>query len=117
LLRADGSATPECLAVAEAFVALKPLVPLLRGAVPADPPLGKVSPPGWIGGLTNPELKRTLAVVVNDDTDREQTLQVSLLKPCNVRDLRTGQLLRRAADNTVAVKLGPGDGTVLEEAP
>jgi hypothetical protein len=114
LLRPDGSATPGYLAVAEAFAALRPLLPLLRGAVPGDPPLGEVSPPGWTGGLSNPELKRTFAAVVNDDTDREQMLKVRLLKPGEVRDLRTGQALRAAADNTVTLKLGPGDGTLLE---
>ena len=124
LVRPDGSATPEYLAVAEAFSALKPLLRLLSGAVPADPPFGKVASPGWIGGLTNSELKRTFAAVVNDDTDHGQTLTVHLLKPYDdllkphdVRDLRTGQVLKRAADNTVAVKLGPGDGTLLEEIP
>jgi hypothetical protein len=114
MIRPDGSATPEYRAVAEAFAAIKPLLPLLKGAVPADPPLGEVSAPGWIGGLSNPELKRTFAAAVNDDTDHERTLTVRLLKPHNVRDLRTGQVLQRAADDTVSVKLGPGDGTLLE---
>jgi hypothetical protein len=85
--------------------------------VSADPPFGKISSPGWIGGLTNPELNRTFAVVVNDDTDHRQTVKVHLRKPHDVRDLRTDQVLKRAADNTVAVKLGPGDGTLLEEIP
>jgi hypothetical protein len=114
LLRPDGSATPGYLAVAEAFAALRPVLPLLKGAVPAGSPLGEVSPPGWTGGLSNPELKRAFAAVVNDDTDHEQMLKVRLLKPSEVRDLRTGQVLQRAADNTVTVKLGPGDGTLLE---
>jgi hypothetical protein len=117
LLRPDGGATPEYLAVADAFTALKPLLPLLSHAVPSAPPFGEVSSPGWIGGLTNPELNRTWAAVVNDDTDHEQTLKVRLLAPHDVRDLRSGQVLKRAADNTVAVKLGPGDGTLLEEVP
>ena len=55
--------------------------------------------------------------MVNDDTDHGQTLKVRLLRSHDVRDLRTGQVLKRAADNTVAVKLGPGDGTLLEEIP
>ena len=117
LIRPDGAATPEYLAVAEAFAALKPLLPVLKGAVPADPSFGEISAPGWIGGLTNPELKRTFAAVVNDDTNHEQTLKVRLLNPHDVRDLRTGQVLRRATDNTVPVKLGPGDGALLEETP
>jgi hypothetical protein len=62
-------------------------------------------------------LKRTFAAVVNDDTDHEQTLKVHLPKPHDVRDLRTGQVLKPAADVTIAVKLGPGDGTLLEEVP
>ena len=115
LLRPNGDATPECLAVAGAFAALKRLLPLLKGAVPVDPPFGEVSPPGWIGGLTNPGLNRTFAVVVNDDTDRGQTLKIHSLRSYDVRDLCTDQVLKRAADNTVAVKLGPGDGTLLEE--
>ena len=114
LLRPNGSATPGYLAVADAFASLRPLLPLLRGAVPAGSPLGEVSPPGWTGGLSNPELKRTFAAVVNDDTDHEQVLKAHLLKPGEVRDLRTGQVLRATADNTVTVKLGPGDGTLLE---
>ena len=114
LLRPDSSATPEYLAIGEAFAALKPLLPLLEDAVPAGSPLGEVSPPGWIGGLSNPVLKRALAAVVNDDTDHEQLLKVRLLKPGEVRELRSGQVLQREADNTVTVKLGPGDGTLLE---
>ncbi len=55
--------------------------------------------------------------MVNDDTDHEQTLKVRLLPPHDVRDLRHGQVLKRAADNTVTVTLGPGDGTLLEEIP
>jgi hypothetical protein len=117
LLRPDGTTTSECLAVAEAFAALKPFLPLLKGAVPAEPPFGEVSAPGWIGGLTNSELHRTFAAVVNDDTDRAQTLKVRLRKPHDVRDLRNGWVLRRTADNTVTVKLGPGDGSLLEEIP
>lgn len=117
MLRADGGATPEYLTAAEAFAALKPLLPLLTGAVPTGSPFSKVSAPGWIGGLTNTNLKRTFAVVVNDDTDHEQTLNIYLLKPHDVRNLRTGQVLKRLADNTVAVKLGPGDGTLLEMIP
>jgi uncharacterized membrane protein len=54
---------------------------------------------------------------VNDGTDHEQTSKVRLLKPHDVRDLRTGQVLKCEADGTVAVKLGPGDGTLLEEVP
>ena len=95
LLRPDGTATPEYLAVAEVFVALKPLLPLLKGVVPTDPPFGEVSPPGWIGGLSNPESKRTFAVLVNDDTDHAQVLNVRLRTPHDVRDLRTGQVLKR----------------------
>ena len=83
--------------------------------MPADPPFGGVSAPGWIGGLSSSESKRTFAVVLNDDTDHGQTLSVRLLRPHGVRDLRTGQVLKRAADNTVAVALGLGDGTLLEE--
>ena len=117
LLRPDGTATPECLAVAEAFAAIKPLRLLLKGAVPADSPFGEVAPPGWIGGLTNPELKRTFAVVVNDDTDHGQALKVRLPSPHDVRDLRNGQVLKCAADDTVTVKLRPGDGTLVEMIP
>ena len=108
LLRPDGGATPEYLAVAEAFAALKPLLPLLKGAVPSDPPFGEVSAPGWIGGLTNPELKRTLAAVVNDDTDHEQTLKVRLRKPHDVRDLRSGQVLKRRGGQHRRREAGPG---------
>jgi hypothetical protein len=114
LLRPDGSDTPECLAVAEAFAAVRPLLPLLQDAVPAGPPCGTISPPGWIGALHNPHLKRTFTAVVNDDTDVGRTLTISLLKPHDVRDLRKGKVLARQSDNTVAVTLGPGDGTLLE---
>jgi len=58
-----------------------------------------------IVGLTNPELKRTLSAVVNDDMGQGQTLKVYMLKPHDVRDPCTAQVLNRAADNTVAVKL------------
>jgi len=34
-----------------------------------------------------------------------------------VRNLRNGQVLMRAADNTISVNLSPGDGTLLEEVP
>ena len=110
-------ALAQCLAVAEAFAAVRTLVPLLKAAVPADPPFGRVSPPGWSGGLRNPQLKRTFTVVVNDDTDHEQTLTVSVPKPRDVRDLRTGMVLKCSPDNTIAVTLAPGDGTLLEEVP
>ena len=85
--------------------------------MPADSPLGEVSSPGWIGGLTNPKLKRTFAAVVNDDTDREQTLTIRLRKPGDVRDLRTGQMLPPGRATPSTVKLAPGDGTLLEEIP
>ena len=62
-------------------------------------------------------MKRTWVAVVNDDTDHKQTLKVRLLNPHDVRDLRHGQVLKRAADNAVTVTLGPGDGTLLEEIP
>jgi hypothetical protein len=116
MIRPDGTPIPGYLAASGAFAALKPLLPVLRGAVPVDPPFGKVSSLGWIGGLTNPKLKRTFAAVVNDDTDHEQTLKVQLLKPLNVRDLRTGQVLKPAPDNTIEIKLEAGAGTLLEES-
>ncbi|NUQ66435.1 MAG: hypothetical protein HUU20_28570 [Pirellulales bacterium] len=115
MIRPDGKPTPEYLAIAETLAALKPLVPLLSGALPAERPIGGVSSPGWIGVLDNPALNRTFVAVVNDDTDHEQTLKVRLLSPRDVRDLRSGQVLRREADDTVAVRLGPGDGMLLEE--
>jgi hypothetical protein len=114
LIRADGSATPQYLAVAEAFQAVKRLVPVLRDTVPASSPVGEASSPGRIEGLADPERKRTFAVVVNDDTDREQTLRVRLRKLYEVRDLRSGQVLQLGTDNMATMKLGPGDGTLLE---
>jgi len=116
MLRVDGAATREYQTVAEAFAAIKPLLPLVRDAVPADPPFAEVSAPGWIGGLHSPALNRTFAVVVNDDTDQKQTLKVRLPKPHDVRDLRTGQVLKRTPDNALAVELGAGDGALLEIA-
>ena len=117
LLRPDGAATLECLAVAEAFAAIKPLLSLLKGARLGDPPMSRVSPPGWVGDFFNPELNRVLTVVVNDDTDHEQTLKVSSLKLCDMRDMRTGRVLKRAPDRSVEVKLRPGDGTLLQDLP
>jgi len=58
-----------------------------------------------------------ITALVNDDTNHEQTLKVPLLNPRDMRDLRSGKVLKRAPDNNVAVKLGPGDGTLLEEIP
>lgn len=115
LLKPDGTATPECLVIAEAFAAVRPLLPLLKGVVPTDSPAAKVSAPGWVGGLQNSKLKRTFIAVVNDDTDHPQTLKVSLAKSRNVRDLRSGIVLKAGLDGAVAVKLEPGDGTLLEE--
>jgi hypothetical protein len=60
-------------------------------------------------------LNRNFSAVVNDDTDHEQTLMVSLLNQQDLRDLRTGTVLKPAPDNTAAVKLRPGDGIVLEK--
>ena len=117
LVRANGRATPEYLAAAGAFSAIKPLVPLLRESVPVEPPGGVVSSPGWIGGLTNPVLNRTFAVVVNDDTDHKQSLTIALSKPCRVRDLRNGRELVPASDRTASVSLDAGDGTLLELLP
>lgn len=115
LLKPDGAATPECRAAAEAFAAVRPLLPLVKGVVPADSHAGKVSAPGWIGGLHNPKLKRTFLVVVNDDTERPQTLKITSTKARNLRDLRSGAVLKAGPDGAVAVKLEPGDGTLLEE--
>lgn len=117
LLKPDGTATPECRVIAGAFAAVRPLLPLLKGVVPTDSPAGKVSAPGWVGGLHNPKLKRTFIAVVNDDTEHPQTLKVSLTKSGNVRDLRSGTVLKAGPDGAVAVKLEPGDGTLLEETP
>ncbi|MBI2300320.1 MAG: hypothetical protein HYU66_15470 [Armatimonadetes bacterium] len=117
LVRPDGSATELYAALSEAFAAVETLQPLLAGAMPAEPPFGEVQPPGWIGGLSNAELQRSFALIVNDDTEHEQTLKLYVLKPHDVRDLRTGQVLKRAADNTIAVTLAAGDGTVLEAVP
>lgn len=114
LVRPDGSATPEYLAAAEAFQSLKSLLPLLSGTLPADTPLGTVSPPGWIAALMNHKLNRTFAVVVNDDTDRPQMLRIHLQKPIAMRNLRTGQTLKPDQDKTVLLELGPGDGALLE---
>lgn len=114
LLRPDGTDTPQCLAVAEAFAAVRPLLPLLKDAAPAGQPCDTISPPGWIGALHNSKLNRTFTAVVNDDTDQGQTLKISLLKPHDVRDLRNGKVLERSSDNTVTVTLGPGDGNLLE---
>lgn len=117
LQRPDGSDTPQGLAVAEAFAAVKPLLPLLKGAAPGGQPCGTLAPPGWIGALHNPNLKRTFTVVVNDDTDQRQTLKITLAKPHPVRDLRNGKVLECASDNTITVTLGPGEGTLLEPKP
>jgi hypothetical protein len=117
LLRPDGTATPEYRVLAHALGAIRPLLPLVSGAVPVDPPLGEVSSPGWIGGLARPDLKRVFTAVVNDDTDHRQTLTLRPRRSGEVRDLRSGQLLRRAADGTLTVTLPPGGGTLLEETP
>lgn len=114
LLRPDGSETPECLAAAEAFASIRPLRSLLQDAAPLAEPCGTVSSPGWIGALRNATADRTFAALVNDDTDQQQTLKVTLSKPYRVRDLRSGNWLERSADNTVLVTLGPGDGTFLD---
>jgi hypothetical protein len=113
-VRPDGTDTPQCFAAGQAFAAVRPLLPLLKDAVPASQPCGTIPPPGWIGALHNPRLNRTFTAVVNDDTDQGQTLKISLLKPHDVRDLRNGKVLKRSSDNTIAVTLGPGDGTLLE---
>ena len=111
LIRPDGTATTQYEAAAEAFGVLRPLIPRLVGAVPADTPLGEVEAPGWLGTLSTPGGQ--LGVLVNDDTDNEREIKVWLVKPQDVMDLRTRQVLPRAADNTVAVTLAAGDGTVL----
>lgn len=116
LLRPDGAPTSQYEAVADALAALIPLIPLLTGAMPAQTTFGEVPAPGWLGTWHNPTLDRTFAVLVNDDTDNTRALQVWLTRPVDVIDLRTGALLPRAADNTVSITLGPGDGTILQEA-
>jgi hypothetical protein len=117
IVRPDGSPTPEYEAIAETYAAVEGLVPLLQGAVPTTEALGELTGAGILGTLHNPTLNRTVAVVVNDDTDQAQALRIWLVKPRDVADLRTGQVLPRAADNTVTVALEPGDGTVLEYVP
>jgi hypothetical protein len=113
-VRPDGKSTPQYEAMAEAYAAVAKLVPLLTGAVPATGTLGELTGPGILGTLYNPRSQRTFGILVNSDPDQAQALRVWLVKPQDVRDLRTGQVLPRAADNTVTVTVGPGDGTVLE---
>lgn len=114
MLYPNGSPTPEYLAAAQVFQTVRPLLPIFVGALSAErEPPTKIAAPGWIGWLHNPKLKRALAVVVNDDTDRPQALTVSWPR-AQARDLCTGKLLETAADHTITLTLEPGGGTVLE---
>lgn len=114
LTRPDGSASLQYEALAQTFGALKPLLPLLTGAVPAEAALGQVEPPGLLGTLLNVEAGRRFAVVVNDDPDQAHDFKVRLKGDGDLRDLIHGKVLPRAADGTATVTLAPGDGTLVE---
>ena len=75
LLRPNGDATPECLAVAEAFAAMRRLLPLLEGRRTGRSAFRR-GLAAWVDRRPHqPGLNRTFAVVVNDDTDHGQTLK------------------------------------------
>lgn len=117
IVRPDGSETPHYEAIADTYATVAGLVPLLQGCRPTTEAIGELTGRGSLQTLHNAALNRTVAVVVNDDTDQPQTVKIWLVKPRDVTDLRTGQVLPRAADNSVTVALGPGEGTVLEYVP
>ncbi len=112
LIHPDGSATAQYEAMGQSFAAVRKLLPLLQGAKPLDLWPIQVSAPGWIGMLATPD-KKTLAVVVNDDTDKAQELKLTGAEK-GLKDLRTGKALKPGADGTIRVRLEAGDGTVLE---
>jgi hypothetical protein len=114
IIKPDGASTPEYEVIAETYAAVEKLVPLLTGARPSTAALGALDGPGALGTLRNDDLNRTIGVVVNDDPDAAQALKIWLAKPREVRNLLTGETLKRAADNTVTITLGPGDGAVIE---
>lgn len=111
LVTPDGAATPQYEAIAKSFAEVRKLQPALQGARPMDIWPVQIAAPGWVGVLRN-EAKQTLYVVVNDDTDKPQELKLTGQEQA-LRDLRTGELLKRGKDGTIAVKLEAGEGTVL----
>lgn len=114
IIRPDGRPTPCYEVIAKTYGELATLRPLLIGAVPVAESLGEMTGAGYLGTLRNPTTQRTFAVVVNDDTDHPQTLKIWLAKPRDVKNLLTGEVLPRAADNTVSLTLEPGGGAMLE---
>ncbi|MEN6304647.1 MAG: hypothetical protein ABFD96_18090 [Armatimonadia bacterium] len=113
LIRPDGSATPQYDALTATFADVRKLLPVLRGAKPLDIWPVQVAAPGWVGVLKNEALKKTYYVVVNDDTDRPSELKLTG-EVKGLTDLRTGEALKADAAGVVVVKLGAGEGTVLE---
>ncbi len=116
LVGPNRESTPQYEAAAEAFGEVMKLRPALTGAVPAKLPMLEMDAPGWAGTLYNPKSQRTFCVVVNDDTDHEQKIKGWVVRAHDLRDLRTGEVIKRGADNIVTITLGPGEGTVVEAA-
>ncbi len=112
LIHPDGTATDQYEAMGKAFAEVRKLLPVLQGATPLDIWPVQVSAPGWVGVLETPGGK-TLAVVVNDDTDNTQELTLTGAEK-GLRDLRTGSELKPGAEGGIVLTLEAGDGTVLE---
>ena len=112
LIRPDGSATAQYEALAQTFAQVRKLIPVLQRAKPLDVRPVQVSTPGWIGLLQTPH-KKSLLVVVNDDTDKAQDLKLTG-EVKGLYDLRMGKRLEVEKDGSVGLHLEAGDGTVLQ---
>ena len=64
-------------------------------------------------GCCRPRTKKSLLVVVNDDTDNAQDLKLTG-EIERLQDLRTGKRLELDTDGIVKLHLEAGDGTVLQ---
>ncbi len=112
LIRPDGSATEQYNALGQTFATVRELRPLLQGARPCDIGSVRIAAPGWIGLLKTTN-SRTLAIVVNDDTDQAQELTITGLKH-GLIDRQTGATLRPSTEGTFQLRLEAGAGSLLE---
>jgi len=117
LINCDGTATPQLVAMGEAFKQLAPHRVLIRRWVPDEKPGAEAAAPLSGASFTDPQTKRRYVVVTNDDWTKPVEGAVTLRGQVGaVRDLMTGKTLKvtKSADAaSVSLSLAAGGGTIL----
>ena len=92
LIHPDGSATAQYEALGQTFAQVRKLLPVLQGARPLDIS-ARAGERAGLGRAAADPAEESLAVVVNDDTDKAQDLKLTG-EIERVQDLRTGKRLK-----------------------